>query len=94
MIPFGPVMDIAEIAQDPHFSARAMILPIEQPGSASPISVAGVPIKMTRTPGGVRQRAPLLGEHAVELLRQAGLAQEKIENLIASGAAVAYRADW
>jgi crotonobetainyl-CoA:carnitine CoA-transferase CaiB-like acyl-CoA transferase len=31
-IPFGPVMDIAEIMVDPHFAAREMIVDVEQPG--------------------------------------------------------------
>lgn len=62
-IPFGPVLNIAEIELDPHFAAREMIAEVEQPGSAEPIRIAGVPIKLTRTPGMVAARGPLLGEH-------------------------------
>jgi crotonobetainyl-CoA:carnitine CoA-transferase CaiB-like acyl-CoA transferase len=62
-IPFGPVLNIAEIERDPHFAARQMVVEIEQPGSATPIRVAGVPIKLSRTPGKVAARGPLLGEH-------------------------------
>ncbi|BCW90869.1 Acetyl-CoA:oxalate CoA-transferase [Alphaproteobacteria bacterium SO-S41] len=87
-IPFGPVMNIAEIAVDPHFIAREMIVSVEQPG-AKPVRVAGVPIKMTVTPGGVRRRAPLLGEDTVTRLREAGLSAAEIEMLIEKRAAIA-----
>ena len=87
-IPFGPVMNIAEIDADPHFEAREMIVSVEQPG-ARPVRVAGVPIKMTVTPGGVRRRAPLLGEDTVERLRDAGLSDAEIQMLIQKRAAVA-----
>jgi crotonobetainyl-CoA:carnitine CoA-transferase CaiB-like acyl-CoA transferase len=90
-IPFGPVMNIAEMASDPHFAAREMIVPVEQPGSASPIHVAGVPIKMTLTPGAVHRRAPLLGEDTITRLREAGLSEEEIATLIAKRAAFALK---
>lgn len=90
-IPFGPVMNIAEMASDSHFSVREMIVPVEQPGAPSPIHVAGVPIKMTLTPGAVRRRAPLLGEDTIAKLRDAGLSEEEIATLIAKRAAIAMK---
>ena len=63
VVPFGPVMDAMEIMEDPHFAARSMIAEVEQPGSARPAKIAGVPVKLTGTPGAVRRRAPHLGEH-------------------------------
>lgn len=87
-IPFGPVMNIEEIVKDPHFAAREMIVAVEQPG-ASPVRVAGVPIKMTGTPGQVNRRAPLLGEDTVVQLRKAGLDEAEIHILIERRAAIA-----
>lgn len=78
-IPFGPVLDIAEIETNPHFLAREMIAHLEQPGCETPIRVAGVPIKMTRTPGRVARRAPFLGEDTRFYLELAGLSGEEIE---------------
>lgn len=89
-IPFGPVMNIVDIEADPHFAAREMIVDLEQPGS-SPIRVAGVPIKMTRTPGGVHRRSPYLGEDTIAELLRAGLSTTEIDSLIASRAARAHR---
>lgn len=87
-IPFGPVMNVEEIVSDPHFAAREMIVSVEQPG-ASPVRVAGVPIKMTQTPGMVSRRAPLLGEDTVVQLRKAGLDDAEIHLLIERRAAIA-----
>lgn len=82
-IPFGPVMNVADAFEDEHFAARDMLVEVEMPGQA-PIKVAGVPIKMTVTPGGVHQRAPLLGEHTREVLLAAGLSMAEVENLSAA----------
>jgi crotonobetainyl-CoA:carnitine CoA-transferase CaiB-like acyl-CoA transferase len=80
-IPFGPVMNIDDISRDPHFAAREMIVSVEQPGG-EPIQIAGVPIKMTVTPGAVRRRAPLLGEDTLQRLREAGLSESEIERIV------------
>src|SRR5690606_25679364 len=59
-IPFSPVYTVAEISRDPHFAAREMLVDLEHPGAAGKMAIAGVPVKMTETPGGIRRRAPLL----------------------------------
>lgn len=87
-IPFGPVMNIVEISADPHFAAREMIVDVEQPGAGT-IRIAGVPIKMTATPGGVRRRSPLLGEDTRRELALAGLSDAEIQDLLDRRAAVA-----
>jgi crotonobetainyl-CoA:carnitine CoA-transferase CaiB-like acyl-CoA transferase len=74
-------MNIADIACDPHFAAREMIVEVEQPGGA-PIRIAGVPIKMTVTPGSVRRRAPLLGEDTRARLLEAGLSETEVAALL------------
>ncbi|MDP3675300.1 MAG: CoA transferase [Novosphingobium sp.] len=79
-IPFGPVMNIEDVLQDAHFKARDMLVEIDNPGT-TPVTIAGVPIKMTATPGGVVRRGPLLGEHNREMLTQAGLSEDKIDAL-------------
>jgi crotonobetainyl-CoA:carnitine CoA-transferase CaiB-like acyl-CoA transferase len=86
-IPFGPVLQMDEIARDPHFAARDMIVPIEQPGSSRKTRIAGVPIKFSETPGGVHHRGPYLGEHTEEILRQAGIKNSDIEKLKAASPA-------
>ena len=85
-IPFSPIMNIAEIIKDPHFAAREMIVESEHPGGL-PVRIAGVPIKMTETPGGVRRRSPFLGENTITRLREAGLSDEEIEAVMRARAA-------
>jgi crotonobetainyl-CoA:carnitine CoA-transferase CaiB-like acyl-CoA transferase len=85
-VPFSPIYTAQDIFADPHFSVRQMLPEVEQPGSARPVAVPGVPVKLSQTPGGVRHRAPLLGEHSRDILAELGLAGERIDALIQSGA--------
>ncbi|WP_096704347.1 CoA transferase [Magnetospirillum sp. 15-1] len=85
-VPFGPVYDAADIFADPHYQIRDMLPQVEQPGSARRVTVPGVPPKLTRTPGGVHVRAPLLGEHTDEVLAALGFGEEQLTQLRKSGA--------
>jgi crotonobetainyl-CoA:carnitine CoA-transferase CaiB-like acyl-CoA transferase len=84
-VPFGPVFDIAEIVDDAHFRARDMVVRLEHPGSAAALAVAGVPVRLSETPGGIRRRAPLLGEHTSAVLGGLGLSAAAIATLRAEG---------
>ena len=44
-----------------------------------------VPIHFSATPGAIQCAAPQLGEHSGEILREIGLSQERIDELVASG---------
>ena len=81
-VPFSPIYTAADIFSDPHFAARGMLPEVEQPGSAQAVAVPGVPVKLSVSPGGVRHRAPLLGEHTREVLRELGVAPAQLEQLI------------
>ena len=58
-------------------------LPSEQGNQL--LTLAGTAIKMTETPGGVRHRAPLTGEHTAEVLADFGFNESDIETLASSG---------
>ena len=66
-VPVGPVNTVEDIFKDPHVQARSMLVEVEDPGCEEPVAIVGTPIKLSRTPGGVRRRAPLLDEHASEV---------------------------
>lgn len=85
-VPFGPVNTAADIYADPHVAARRMLVELEHPGSSIPVTVVSTPIRMTATPGGVVQRAPLVGENTNEVLRALGLSVVEIDALRASRA--------
>jgi crotonobetainyl-CoA:carnitine CoA-transferase CaiB-like acyl-CoA transferase len=84
-IPFGPVYDIGDIAADPHFAIRDMLPELQIDGLAEPVSVAGVPIKMTRTPGAVRSPGPDLGQDTQSVLESIGYSPEKVMGLAEAG---------
>jgi crotonobetainyl-CoA:carnitine CoA-transferase CaiB-like acyl-CoA transferase len=86
-VPFSPINTAADIFADPHFAARNMLPQVDHPGSATLATVPGVPVKLSRTPGGVRQRAPRLGEHTREILAEIGLTAAAIDQLLGQGAA-------
>jgi crotonobetainyl-CoA:carnitine CoA-transferase CaiB-like acyl-CoA transferase len=80
-VPFAPVNDVRDVFADPHFAARDMVVRVPHPGLDRETAVAGVAVKMTETPGRVRHRAPLLGEHTDEYLGSLGLAGAEIARL-------------
>lgn len=80
-VPFGPVQDVSDIVADPHFAAREMIVSLDHPGSNKQVSVAGIPLKLEKTPGRIRHRAPMLGEHTDEVLKEIGVTEERLEQL-------------
>lgn len=86
IIPFSPINDAGDIHVEAHFAVRDMLPKLDHPGSAHLFSVAGVPAKLSRTPGTVRCRAPVKGEHTDEVLAEAGFGAEAIASLRAQKA--------
>jgi crotonobetainyl-CoA:carnitine CoA-transferase CaiB-like acyl-CoA transferase len=82
IVPCGPINTIEDILADPHVARRQMIAEVEQPGSTRRVRIAASPIKMTETPGTVRHRAPLLGEHTRAVLADLGYSEAEITGMI------------
>jgi crotonobetainyl-CoA:carnitine CoA-transferase CaiB-like acyl-CoA transferase len=80
-VPFAPVNDVRDVFADPHFAARDMVVRVPHPGLEHETAIAGVAIKMSETPGRVRHRAPLLGEHTDRYLRAIGCGADEIAHL-------------
>lgn len=80
-VPFSPVYNVRDIVADPHFAAREMLVSVPHPGLDHEVLLAGVAVKMTETPGRVRHRAPLLGEHTDRYLTELGLGGAEIAHL-------------
>jgi formyl-CoA transferase len=88
-IPFGPVRGLDEIFDDEHTRARGMIADVELPGITDrTVQVANTAVKLSETPGGVRMRAPLTGEHTEAVLADFGFDAAEIERLRAERAIV------
>jgi crotonobetainyl-CoA:carnitine CoA-transferase CaiB-like acyl-CoA transferase len=84
-IPCGPINDYAHVFADPQVRAREMVVESEHP-SLGRIRTLGSPIKMSETPPDVGRRAPLLGEHTDQVLREAGYDAPEIAELRRRGA--------
>ena len=84
-IPCGPINDYAQVFSDPQVAAREMVLETEHPVLGR-LRTLGSPIKMSATPADASRRAPLLGEHTDDVLREFGLSADEIEALRQSGA--------
>jgi crotonobetainyl-CoA:carnitine CoA-transferase CaiB-like acyl-CoA transferase len=82
-VPAGPVQTAADIFADPHVAARNMIVSVEHPGSRRRGTIAGTPVKFTRTPSGPSRRAPFLGEHTAAILRELGYDDAEVRKLAA-----------
>jgi crotonobetainyl-CoA:carnitine CoA-transferase CaiB-like acyl-CoA transferase len=81
-----PVLDLGEALDSELVRAREMVVELDQPGVERPVRQLGVPVKLSRTPGGVHAPGPGLGEHTAEVLKAAGYGDEEITALEESGA--------
>ncbi|MDH1301841.1 CoA transferase [Achromobacter sp. GD03932] len=73
-IPAGKIYDVADIAADPHYQARGMILDGALP-DGTPVQVPGIVPKLSETPGEVRSPAPALGQDTDEVLTGLGIGE-------------------
>jgi crotonobetainyl-CoA:carnitine CoA-transferase CaiB-like acyl-CoA transferase len=74
---YGRVQTFSEMLADPLFREREMILELE--GSAGEKKAAiGVPVKLSETPGSVRNAAVDFGESTGAILKELGYTEEEI----------------
>ena len=85
-IPVQRMNSLTDIVEDPHLAAIGYFKQIEHPTEGSIRSMA-VPSEWSESAPEYRRHAPRLGEHTREVLREAGLQDDAIEQLFASGAA-------
>jgi len=71
-IPAGPVYRPQQTLDDPHIRAMGFFQPTEFPGMRKPAPIAKVPVWLSGTPGGIRRRAPTLGEHTDQIMGTLG----------------------
>jgi crotonobetainyl-CoA:carnitine CoA-transferase CaiB-like acyl-CoA transferase len=83
-VTIGPIYDITQILEDPHFIDREVIA--DYPDSDMDcFPMHHVVPRLSRTPGAIRTPAPKLGEHNRELLREAGIDEARYARLLREG---------
>jgi crotonobetainyl-CoA:carnitine CoA-transferase CaiB-like acyl-CoA transferase len=83
-VPSTPVQSIDEVVTDPQVLAREMVVALDHP-TAGPVKMAGLPVKLSDTPGTLRTAAPLLGQHSADIVRELGYSETAVQELIDRG---------
>jgi crotonobetainyl-CoA:carnitine CoA-transferase CaiB-like acyl-CoA transferase len=86
-IPVVPLHTLDSLIDDPHLAAIGFLQSVEHPTEGAIRSI-GVPTIWSETQAAPGRPAPRLGEHSVEVLREAGYSSEAIERLVADGVTV------
>ena len=83
-VTIGPIYDIAQIVEDPHFIDREVLAdyPDREMGA---LPMHHVVPRMLGTPGAIRTAAPDLGQHNRELLAPLGVGDEEYRRLLDEG---------
>jgi crotonobetainyl-CoA:carnitine CoA-transferase CaiB-like acyl-CoA transferase len=85
-IPMGAINTIDKVVEHPQVQARGAIVETTHP-VAGKVKIVGVPVKLSQTPGAVREPAPLLGQHTDTVLREyLGMDDARIAALRQAGA--------
>ena len=83
-VPAGKVYTAKDIAEDPHYQAREMLL-TQETRDGHEVTVPGIVPKLSGTPGTIRSSAPGLGDDTDAVLAEAGLTHEQIALLRSKG---------
>jgi crotonobetainyl-CoA:carnitine CoA-transferase CaiB-like acyl-CoA transferase len=79
-VPCGPINDYAQVFADPQVLSRGMVAEVDHP-TLGRVKTVGSPIKLSATPPDAHRRAPLLGEHTADVLREAGYGEADTRSL-------------
>jgi crotonobetainyl-CoA:carnitine CoA-transferase CaiB-like acyl-CoA transferase len=86
-VPTNMVNTLQGLKDDPHLKAVGFWQEVEHPTEGR-LRMTRYPVTFSATPASVRRLQPRLGEHTLEVLREAGLADADIQSMLGTGAAV------
>ncbi|MCZ6889842.1 MAG: CoA transferase [Gammaproteobacteria bacterium] len=80
-IPCGEILTPQQALDNEQVVAQGFLVPTDYPGLPKPASVAQMPIDFSAAQTGIRRRAPTLGEHTAEIMRELGFTDADIDAL-------------
>jgi crotonobetainyl-CoA:carnitine CoA-transferase CaiB-like acyl-CoA transferase len=80
-IPNMPLRTVDELFDDPHLKARESFKIVDHPSEGKVVEMP-IPIRFSGETLPSRRHAPLLGEHSVEVLTEAGLSRAEIDEML------------
>ncbi len=80
-LPAGPVLSPQQVLEDPHIAAKGLFQPVEYPGLDIPAPIMKTPVELSATPGEIRFRAPTLGEHTEQIMKELNYSEGEISDL-------------
>jgi formyl-CoA transferase len=83
-VTIGPIYDITQIVEDPHFIDREVIADYPD-ADMGMFPMHHVVPRLQATPGTIRSQAPRLGEHNRQILREAGIDDARYAELLREG---------
>jgi crotonobetainyl-CoA:carnitine CoA-transferase CaiB-like acyl-CoA transferase len=86
-IPCVRLNQLDDLIDDPHLRAVGFFQEIDHPTEGR-LRLTGIPSRWSKSRPKVDRPPPRLGEHSLEVLREAGLTPAEIDRLIAEGATV------
>ncbi|MBT6913197.1 MAG: CoA transferase, partial [Rhodospirillaceae bacterium] len=86
-IPHGVATGLDDLSADPHMRDVGFFQTFDHPTEGG-IKLTAPPVKFSETPPDIRRLPALLGEHSVEVLKEAGYSDDQITEFMADGISV------
>ena len=80
-IPCGEILSPQQALDNEHVVATGIFKQVDYPGLKKPAPIAEPPVKLSKTPGEFRYRAPTLGEPTAKLMAERGSTRAQHERL-------------
>jgi alpha-methylacyl-CoA racemase len=78
------VQEMGDLERDPQLQARQMIIESEHENGLK-LKGVGIPIKFSESKPDKPESAPAVGQDSIEILKEAGYSEERIEELVGKG---------
>jgi crotonobetainyl-CoA:carnitine CoA-transferase CaiB-like acyl-CoA transferase len=80
-LPASSVYSPQDVLDDPQVREMEFLKPMDYPGLKEAVPIIETPFRMSATPGAIKLRAPLLGEHTDEVMEELGYDAIQIASL-------------